>query len=107
MLWRRARSAYGGTRSRPLDDSSGAKDWRILVASGSSPIDSRPPSIEEPGGSPFQRRVQWIFNGPNGIRAGWRMLIAVALFAGFMYVIQAGLRHVPPVNAFVRAQSKD
>jgi membrane protease YdiL (CAAX protease family) len=76
------------------------------MASTLPPIESHPPSEEGPGGSSFQRGVQWVFLGPNGIRAGWRMLIAVALFVLFALVIQAILKHIPPLEAWQHAQSR-
>lgn len=76
------------------------------MASTLPPIESLPPSEEGPGGSSFQRGLQWIFLGPNGIRAGWRMVIAVALFALFALVIQAILKHIPPLEAWRHAQSR-
>jgi membrane protease YdiL (CAAX protease family) len=37
-----------------------------------------------------------IFLGPNGIRAGWRLLIFLAIFIGFQFaVVQRAMRHVP------------
>jgi membrane protease YdiL (CAAX protease family) len=76
------------------------------MASGSSPIDSQPPGGEGSGGASFQGRVQWIFLGPNGIRAGWRFLIAIALFLVFALAIQAVMKHIPPLEAWRHAQSK-
>ncbi len=76
------------------------------MASTLPPIEPLPPSEEGPGGSSFQRGLQWVFLGPNGIRAGWRMLIAVALFALFALVIQAILKHIPPLEAWRHAQSR-
>jgi len=76
------------------------------MASGSTPIDSQAPGGGVPGGSSFQRRVQWVFLGPNGIRAGWRLLIAFALFFLFSFVIQAGLKRIPPLEAWRHARPK-
>ena len=76
------------------------------MASGPTPIDSQAPGGEVPGGSSFQRRVQWIFLGPNGIRAGWRMLMPFALFFLFLFVVQAGLKRIPPLEAWRHAQPK-
>lgn len=77
------------------------------MATGLPPINSQLPSGEDPGGSSFQRKMQWVFLGPNGIRAGWRMLIAIALFLLFALVIQAGLKRIPPLEAWRHAQPKD
>ena len=75
------------------------------MASGSPPIDSQVPGGRTPGGSSFQRGVEWIFLGPNGIRAGWRFLIAVLLFVIFARAIQAVTKHIPPLEAWLHAQS--
>jgi membrane protease YdiL (CAAX protease family) len=40
------------------------------------------------------------FFGPNGIRAGWRMLIAIALFVLFVFLMQAGVKRVPAFEAW-------
>src|SRR5260370_7150857 len=44
--------------------------------------------------APFVRRIFW---GPNGIRAGWRFLMCVALSIGFTSALFAGLGRVPPL----------
>jgi membrane protease YdiL (CAAX protease family) len=44
-------------------------------------------------------RLQKVFIGPNGIRAGWRLAIFLLLFAAMQYVvIQRGLRAIPPLG---------
>jgi membrane protease YdiL (CAAX protease family) len=54
-----------------------------------------------PAGQPIRagaepRRIRDIFIGPDGIRAGWRFLLFVALFLGLQYIIvQRGLKLVP------------
>jgi membrane protease YdiL (CAAX protease family) len=35
---------------------------------------------------PPRRDARWVFIGPDGIRAGWGMLLFVAIFAGFAYL---------------------
>jgi CAAX protease family protein len=61
---------------------------------GSSPL--------PPGDRPRpQRSVHRIFIGPNGIRAGWRLAMAIAIFLALLTVIGAGVRHVPHVRAWV------
>jgi uncharacterized protein len=76
------------------------------MASDSAPIGSQAPEGEGPGGSSFQRWTHWIFLGPNGIRAGWRMLILIALFLLFALVIQGGLKRVPLLETWRHAQPK-
>ncbi len=77
------------------------------MASALPPTESQVPAGEDPRGSAFQRGVHWIFLGPNGIRAGWRMLIAIALFLLFARLIQAGLKLIPPYETWRHAQPKD
>ena len=75
-----------------------------MTASGPAPINSQAPSGGPPGGSPFQRGVEWIFLGPNGIRAGWRMLIAYALYRLILFLLLGALNYVPFVRAWNQAQ---
>ncbi len=50
--------------------------------------------------------VATIFLGPNGIRAGWRLLISLALFLGIAFVVQWILAHTPYIEKhFPRNQS--
>ena len=76
------------------------------MASGPAPLDSPVPSREAPGSSSFQSRVRWVFLGPGGIRAGWRMLIFFAVFVVFARIVQAGLKHIPPLERWRQAQPK-
>lgn len=48
-----------------------------------------------------------IFVGPNGIRAGWRLLIFVAIFLALAKCVQFVLFHIPAVRAYLHAQPKD
>jgi hypothetical protein len=52
---------------------------------------------------PVSTAPNTVFRGPNGIRAGWRALIFLAIFAGFAAVLNLGvylvlrfILHVPP-----------
>ena len=47
-----------------------------------------------------------IFVGPNGIRAGWRLLIFVAIFLALAYCVQFVLFHIPAVLAYQQAHPK-
>jgi membrane protease YdiL (CAAX protease family) len=47
-----------------------------------------------------------IFVGPNGIRAGWRLLIFVAIFLALAFCVQFVLSHIPAVRAYQQAQPK-
>src|ERR1700730_6907472 len=54
------------------------------------------PNTTEPSRSPQKSHVvRTIFWEPNGIRAGWRFLIFVALFMGMQFVVQFILRKIP------------
>jgi uncharacterized protein len=64
-----------------------------------------------PAGGPIQAEtppsmIRNIFMGPDGIRAGWRLLMFVAIFAALQYiVIQRGTRLVPAfVEMFKQTQ---
>jgi CAAX protease family protein len=45
-----------------------------------------------------------IFVGPKGIRAGWRLLIFVAIFLALAFCVQFVLFHIPAVRAYQQAQ---
>jgi uncharacterized protein len=55
----------------------------------------RPPSM-----------VHTIFLGPNGIRAGWRLLLFLAFFIGFGYLTNQGLQHIPTFVTWAKSQPK-
>jgi membrane protease YdiL (CAAX protease family) len=55
------------------------------------PQESAPP---EP---PVDSTLRWVFIGPNGIRAGWSILIFVALFAAIGATLRFILTHIPGV----------
>lgn len=58
---------------------------------GSSPL--------SPGdGPPPESKVHRIFLGPDGIRTGWRLAIAVAIFLAILTVITASIVRVPHVG---------
>jgi uncharacterized protein len=48
-----------------------------------------------------------IFRGPNGIRAGWRLLIFIALFAAMAATLNFTLHHIPAVQAWNKSQPKN
>jgi hypothetical protein len=47
------------------------------------------PAVFVPAAPPPPSELRTIFVGPNGIRAGWRLLIYVAIFIGIAVLIQA------------------
>ncbi len=61
---------------------------------------------ENGGMSPFQRQVHWMFVGPNGVRAGWRLFIAIALFMGLLIGLQAGLAQIPAIRAWLHGSGR-
>ena len=65
--------------------------------------DSAVSSGTEPAGiqrSPFHN----VFVGPNGIPAGWRLLIFLVLFIAIANGIGFGVRHVPAIHAWHKGQ---
>lgn len=66
---------------------------------------SVPPEIDSsplpPGDGPPQRNVHRVFLGPDGIRAGWRLAVAVAIFLTLLAAITAAIVRVPHVRAWV------
>ena len=63
-------------------------------------------SSSEPHPSAPQPAPSNIFVGPNGIRAGWRLLIFVAIFLALAFCVQFVLFHIPAVRAYQQAQPK-
>ena len=45
------------------------------------------------------------FKGPNGIRAGWRLLIFIAFFIAIVSSVNFGLRLVPSARAWLKSQN--
>jgi uncharacterized protein len=71
------------------------------------PVQLAAPAPEPDGERPsFQRVVHQVFLGPTGIRAGWRILIAISLIVAIAAALQVGLRSLPPIRAWLRAQPK-
>jgi uncharacterized protein len=46
-----------------------------------------------------------IFKGPNGIRAGWRLLLFVAFFIAIVSSLNFGLRLVPSARAWLKSEN--
>jgi uncharacterized protein len=76
------------------------------MAPDDTPKDSALSPSETTPAAPVPSIGNKIFLGPNGIRAGWRVLIAFLLFALFAFVIQAGLKQIRPLEAWRHAQPK-
>jgi uncharacterized protein len=75
------------------------------MTTDSSPADS----LSHPGESaPMQSSfLHNIFLGPDGIRAGWRVLIYIALFRAFIGGLQYGAAHTAPIRNWLAAQPTD
>jgi membrane protease YdiL (CAAX protease family) len=56
---------------------------------------SQEPSSAPP---PQPSGVSEIFLGPNGIRAGWRLLIFCAIFVGIAFILQSILSRIPYIH---------
>jgi uncharacterized protein len=71
-----------------------------------APSESIPPPAVVPGGSMIPRhepsRLERVFLGPNGIRAGWRLLIylIIAIVAGIVLSLMAGPLGFRPAKGF-------
>ena len=71
------------------------------MATSPPPMDLNP-SPQEDRTPERQRNMQWIFSGPDGMRVGWRLAIAIALFLALVTVMGAGAaRLVPAVRGLV------
>jgi uncharacterized protein len=70
---------------------------RISPSDSAVAIEATPATIRR---SPIHNA----FVGPDGIRAGWRLLLFIFFFVAIAFVIQFGLRHVPSIHAWQKAQ---
>jgi uncharacterized protein len=52
----------------------------------------------------FESRVRNTWTGPNGIRAGWRLLIAIFLFLAFATILSLAITRVPGLRALLPAR---
>ena len=75
------------------------------MTSPPSPIEPGTPAEHVAGPSPFGRRMHWIFVGEQGLRAGWRVLIAACLMLGILDGLSAGLRHIQAIHAWAHQQT--
>ena len=78
----------------------------VRMAPEITPSDSTTQGSETTPTATARTTGNTFFFGPNGIRAGWRMLIAIALFVLFVFLMQAGVRRVPALQAGQRAMAK-
>jgi hypothetical protein len=66
---------------------------------------SRPSPIKPDPPRPPSWPAGNVFVGPNDIRAGWRLLIFLAIFVGLLISTQFALLHIPSVHAIQAAQT--
>lgn len=67
----------------------------------SVPPEKGPSPLPQDESAPSQRNMHWIFIGSNGIRAGWRLALAIAIFLALLTVIGAAVVSVPQTRAWV------
>jgi membrane protease YdiL (CAAX protease family) len=72
-----------------------------------SPAGSLSPAGETSPVPPRLSVIHTIFLGPNGIRAGWRLLIFIVMFRALGRCLNFALHHIPAVMAFMYSQPKD
>src|SRR5271155_1151985 len=66
-----------------------------------SPLGSSMPSGDDGKIPASQPRMDSVFLGPHGIRAGWRLLIAISIFAPLLVGLPMGLARVPALHAWL------
>ena len=78
----------------------------MTLESGTTGVSPDLSTMASGGGSANAQRspVHNAFMGPNGIRAGWRLLIFVVFFLAFANAIGFGLTRIPAVKAWRHAQ---
>jgi uncharacterized protein len=72
-----------------------------------SPAGSLSPAGETAPASHRPPVIHTIFLGPNGIRAGWRLLIFILLFQALGRGLSFVLHHIPAVRAFMQSHPTD
>ncbi|MBZ5501889.1 MAG: CPBP family intramembrane metalloprotease [Acidobacteriia bacterium] len=73
------------------------------MTSDGLPDGGLPPAGDAGGLSPFQRWMHWFLLGPQGIRAGWRLLIFLGISTALSAGLSAALRHIPAIHAWSMA----
>lgn len=71
----------------------------------SGPAESLSSASESVSPPPQPSVIHTIFLGPNGLRAGWRLLISILIFRELGRGLSFVLRHIPAVRAFTQSQS--
>lgn len=71
----------------------------------SSSLSSQSSAGEGSPAPPAKFTLGSILIGPNGMRAGWRLVIYLLLVAALASGLQFGVRHIAPLRAWLAAQS--
>jgi len=74
------------------------------VTSNSNPLGPESPAGETAPAAPGSFTFGSLFEGPNGIRAGWRLAIYLLLVATLLTGMQLGLRHITPIRNWLSSQ---
>ena len=74
------------------------------MSSPLSPLESNAQAGHDAGPPPFRHRMHSIFLGPNGLRAGWRFLIAAGLMLSIGRGLSIGMKHIPAIHAWMHQQ---
>jgi hypothetical protein len=81
--------------------------WQEKLAMTASPGPNGSPALYPdaiaPANSPSAAAN--IFKGPNGLRAGWRLLLFIVFFLIFANALGFGLTRVPAIKAWQKAQN--
>jgi membrane protease YdiL (CAAX protease family) len=73
----------------------------------SGPAESRSSASESVSPPPQPSVIHTIFLGPNGLRAGSRLLISILIFRELGRGLSFVLRHIPAVRTFTQSQPRD
>jgi hypothetical protein len=73
----------------------------------SGPADSGLLATEPGAAQPLRSDGTNIFRGPNGLRAGWRLLIFILLFVAMAATLRFTVHHIPAVQAWNKSQPKN
>lgn len=65
----------------------------------------RSPARDEGAAISFQSRMHRVFLGPNGIRAGWRILYAICMWVFFSSLLTILLLAIPAIRLWVSTQN--
>src|SRR5580704_19615627 len=75
------------------------------MSSGSSVPETALPTLRPAG--PQTSVWRKIFIGPHGVRAGWRFVLYLLLFAGLIYLFQGVMNLIPSFVEIVRTGQRE